>query len=58
MRRTPQSLVQKAGTAGLGQTTCDWTKSDLDEQIIGQILKGAMVSYFGAIGHLDLYQEI
>ena len=37
--------VQKngtAGTTGVGQTKCGWTKCALDEQIIRQIMK----SYF------------
>ena len=36
--------VQKtgtAGTAGVGQTTCGWTKWGSDEQIIGDIMKRA-----------------
>ena len=36
--------VKKAGTTGttgVGQTTCDWTKWALDEQIIWDIMKSA-----------------
>ena len=31
--------VQEAGTTGLSQTTCGWTKWDFDEQIIGHVMK-------------------
>ena len=33
--------AQKAGTAGVGKTTCGWTKWNLNEQIIGHIMKNA-----------------
>ena len=35
----PKSGVQKPGTPDVRQNTCGWTKWDLDEQIIGHIMK-------------------
>ena len=42
-------IADTAGTPGVGQTTCGWTYYEKYKDVF---------SYFGLIGHLDIYQEI